>query len=478
MKRIFLSLLFSSVLVAASANNISISNVSLTGQNVTAGTNSTSNFTLVQFSVSWENSHRIGYGPTNWDAAWIFIKYRVNGGTWEHARLNSTGHTAPVGSTITTGLLTPTTAFNTTTNPGLGAFIYRNGAGTGTFTATTAQLRWNYGASAIADNAVVEVSVYGIEMIYVSQGAFNAGGGGGTGSFTSTTVNSASALTVPSGTGTLGGQAGGYPTGQTAPTSASWPNGFAAFYCMKHEISQQQYVDFLNNLTSAQATPRFLTSNSNRYAVTVNSGVYSTTNPSVAMNFLGWADLESYLDWSGLRPMTELEYEKACRGTLSPVSGEYAWGTTSITGVATLTNAGLASEVSATIAANANFNATLTNQGPVRVGMFAGATTTRAQAGASYYGIMEMAGNLWERVVTLASTEGKAFTGTHGDGSISTLGDHNTISWPAITGLGSRLRGGAFNTANTFLYVSDRNDFGDVTARSLNTGGRGVRTAP
>jgi hypothetical protein len=28
--------------------------------------------------------------------------------------------------------------------------------------------------------------------------------------------------------------------------------------------------------------------------------------------------------------MTELEYEKACRGPLMPVANEYAWGTTTI----------------------------------------------------------------------------------------------------------------------------------------------------
>ena len=29
---------------------------------------------------------------------------------------------------------------------------------------------------------------------------------------------------------------------------------------------------------------------------------------------ISWSDMSAYLDWSGLRPMTELEYEKACRG--------------------------------------------------------------------------------------------------------------------------------------------------------------------
>ena len=41
-------------------------------------------------------------------------------------------------------------------------------------------------------------------------------------------------------------------------------------------------------------------------------------------------NLCTYLDWAGLRPMTELEYEKICRGPSAPVAGEYAWGSTTI----------------------------------------------------------------------------------------------------------------------------------------------------
>jgi hypothetical protein len=38
------------------ANNIAVSNVSLTGQNTAAGTNNAANFTLIQFDLSWNNS--------------------------------------------------------------------------------------------------------------------------------------------------------------------------------------------------------------------------------------------------------------------------------------------------------------------------------------------------------------------------------------------------------------------------------------
>jgi hypothetical protein len=38
------------------ANNISVSNVKLSGQNTTAGINNTNNYTFVQFDLSWDNS--------------------------------------------------------------------------------------------------------------------------------------------------------------------------------------------------------------------------------------------------------------------------------------------------------------------------------------------------------------------------------------------------------------------------------------
>ncbi|HOY95064.1 MAG TPA: SUMF1/EgtB/PvdO family nonheme iron enzyme [Catalimonadaceae bacterium] len=478
MKHFFCTLLFLSLFATTHANNISITNVTLTGQNVAAGTNNAANYNLIQFTVSWENSHRVSFGPNNWDAAWLFVKYRVSGGAWSHARLNSTGHIAPTGTTISTGLASPAVAFNATTNPGLGVFLYRSAAGTGTLTATNVQLRWNYGANGVADNSIVEVQVYGIEMIYVPLGAFNAGGSGGTNAFTSTTISTGTPTVAPTGTGTLGGAAGGYPTGQTAPTSTSWPNGYNAFYSMKYEISQQQYVDFLNNLTTTQASARYFATTGSRMGISVAAGVYSTSAPSVAAAYISWADLASYLDWSGLRPMTELEYEKACRGTLAAVANECAWGTTTATAATGVTNAGLANEVASNAGANVCYNSSYT-AGPVRVGMFAGAATTRAQAGATFYGIMEMTGNIWERAISMSNAEGRSFAGTHGDGTLATTGEANVTSWPAnTTAVGTRLKGGSFNSTLTYLNVSDRLDLADLSSRAVNYGGRGIRTAP
>lgn len=55
------------------ANNIVVSNLSLTGQNII------DHCTFVKFDISWENSWRTSSAPNNWDAAWVFVKFRMDG---------------------------------------------------------------------------------------------------------------------------------------------------------------------------------------------------------------------------------------------------------------------------------------------------------------------------------------------------------------------------------------------------------------
>ncbi len=491
---VFLFCLFMFTSYSGFANNVSVSNFSLVGQNVA------NHYTMVQFDIQWENSFRESTGPSNWDAAWLFVKYRIGTGAWQHAWLNNTDHVNPTGSTISIGLLDPALPFNQTTNPGMGAFIYRDANGSGTFSKTGVQLRWNYGANGVADNAIVDIWVYAIEMVYVPQGSFYAGSGGTEyGAFYKypTTTNpyqitSEGAITVGTATNNLYyPDPYGYSGDRLGPIPATFPKGYNAFYCMKYEISQQGYVDFLNSLTATQASNRYSASSTgSRHAITVSSGVYSTTNPFVACNWISWADLAAYLDWSGLRPMTELEFEKSCRGTLPAVPNEYAWGTTGIASSAyTLSNSGLANENIAT-----NYSTTVGNaatayttpyggsiNGPVRVGIFAGngLNTGRVTAGATYYGIMEMTGNLYERSVTVGNPTGRGFTGTNGNGLLDVSGNADASNWPGINAVGSGFRGGSWGPDGTYLQVSDRGRAADTYGGRGNIcGGRGVRGAP
>lgn len=497
------------------ANNVAITNLKITGQN------KTSHFTYVQFDIHGENYWRtMTSNPYNYDAVWIFIKYRIKSTTdWKHATLAISGHTAPSGTNIDTP------------SDGKGIFIYSNIEGSAsTYSLSGIELKWNYGTDGVSDNDLVEIRAYGIEMVYVPQGTFQLGSGDWEAnrfycqptSNKTYTVSTENAITVGASIGNLyyGGQGD-----QLGPIPVAFPKGYNAFYCMKYEIGQDQYKEFLNTLTRSQQINRVSsdisgTSVTNNYIMTGTNTVQyrngircNTTIPAsptpvtfycdftqdatpdaandgqnIACNQLNATDVLAYLDWSGLRPLTELEFEKACRGTAAPVPAEYAWGTSAIaTHTYVLINGGgtnegiTAGSYSTTVGNALTADTKTADQGPFRQGIFAAnsGNTSRVTSGATYYGIMEMSGNVWEQVISVGNPTGRAFTGTHGDGSLDASGNSNVSNWPtSITGIA--LRGGdLMDSANDWAKVSNR-AYGNIHSdvRGNNYGGRGCRTAP
>lgn len=480
-------------------NNIQITNVTLTGKDVSAGQNNAANHTFVQFDLSWDNSWRTGTlngtSPGNYDAAWVFIKFR-SFGAWQHAKLStdSTLHIAPTGCKITP------------TSDGVGVFIYRGSDGSGDNNWTSIQLRWNYPSNSLLDTAQVEVRVFGIEVVYVPQGAFYVGSGGTeAGSFTdgswtsgATTpfqITSEGALGIDNVGGKLWGTSqSGYSTignaldDAEATLPADFPKGYKAFYCMKYEISQGQYADFLNTLTASQQSTRAYIGGGNRNAISKTNNVYSSSKSYVSCNNLSWADGAAYCDWAGLRPMTELEFEKACRGVASSAVGEFAWGTNKIAQLRYTVGSENGSSESITEyyntsdSGNALVSNTVSLSGPLRVGIFAAQSSgteqqKRVRSGASYWGIMELSGTLWERCVTIGNAKGRSFTGVCGDGALDGNGDADATNWPNIADAdGSGLRGGSWGNASIELCVSWRNIAAYPTTGRLNVCGfRGVR---
>jgi len=463
------------------ANNLVISNVLLTGQNTT------SHYSMVKFDIAWENSWRVSTGPSNWDAAWVFIKYRKKNSTeWNHATLHyvdgtgsGDGHTEPTNSDINS-------ANDNGSSGAYGVFIHRNSNMTqGSVSYTGVRLRWDYGVDGLQDNDNVEVCVLGIEMVYVPQGSFYLGSGGSENYHfykypTSTNpyqVSSEAAITVGTTNDNLY-YAGGTNAGdQAGPIPTVFPKGYAAFYCMKYKITQKQYTEFLNKLTSTQDGTRYYNKNSYRHSIGGSAGNRTTTMPYVACNYLNWADLVAYLDWAALRPMTELEFEKACRGTLSPVANEYAWGNTTITQATGISNSGAYNETASNSGANCVYNTKVS--GPMRVGCLGQGVNTREAVGASYYGIMELSGNVWERSVTVGNTTGRAFTAINGDGQLDASGDANVSNWPGTNAVGGGFRGGLWTGTAIYLRVSDRYIAAcTYTPRNTDNGGRGSRVAP
>jgi formylglycine-generating enzyme required for sulfatase activity len=481
----------------------------------------------VSFDLSWNYSWRLSSGISNWDAMWVFVKFRKNGGNWQHASLSNTGHTAPSGSTIDIGLKDPASAYNISTNPGVGAFIYKSSAGFGTNTFNDIKLIWNYSQDGVSQGDSLDIQLQSVHMVYVPQGAFYAGDNGASmSSFQQGSsdndpwyIGSESAISVTNTTGSAGGtgneQTGSVyyyttdsganddATGAAFTIPAAFPKGYKAFYVMRYELTQEQWRDFFNSLptTGTARTNRDVTSSTNggkssdnlvdRNNLSWDSSSLSNaatipdrnspngeTYCNVPMSYLSWDDLMAYLDWAGLRPMTELEYEKACRGTATPVSGEHAWGTTNLTGATGFTNAGKVTEVPSNSGANVAYNTLVT--GPARVGSFTSlnyGNASRELSGGSYYGAMEMSGNLTEMNVTLGNSTGRAYTGAHGDGALDSAGAANVTNWPAAAGCGTR--GGGWTDIAGPLSASNRTSAGSgVSLSSTERGARGVRTAP
>jgi formylglycine-generating enzyme required for sulfatase activity len=474
----------------------------------------------INFDISWSNSWRStdpgAPAPNNWDAAWVFVKFRKNGGDWAHASLNNTGHTVPSGASLDVGLVDTSASFNISTNPGVGAFIYRSADGVGTFTKTGFSLSWKYTQDGVDEDDTIDIRVFAIEMVYVPTGAFFAGDNAtSTASFrqgSSDTdpwyIGSESAITTgtQAGSGTGVGetnseyryvsnsQSGEDATGAVFTIPAEFPKGYQKFYMMKGEISQSQWVSFFNTLTTTQKSARDVTaaSGKNSDSLSFRNNVSWTsgdatlpdqgggaTYASVAMNYLSWADLAAYLDWAGLRPRSELEYEKAARGPYRAVSGEYAWGSTSITGATGVSNAGLPNEAPST-AANCVYNNSAGVQGPMRVGAMAAGDATRIASGAGYYGVMDLSGNVEERPVTVGNSTGRAFTGAkHGNGVLTSSGDVDVTSWLGTNPLGAGFRGGSWDFNASLARLSDRSVSAFTgTLRNSTRGGRGVRSAP
>lgn len=508
------------------ANNIQVSNVTLQNMDATAGT------VEIKFDLSWENSFSATdpNGKNFHDRAWVFVKFWKDGwatdGTiaWKHATLiaGTRGESAAAYDSVSgTGI----------TTDGKGAFCKPG---------YNQVIKWNFTAAAdgIISTDSVQVKVMAIEMVYIPLGAYDLGDGNNTAESTyAFHVTDNKGIGLMSGTTQIGttlvssikvdanandddqieltgigieGDGGLDADNNGVVDNSSFPTGYTPFYVMKYEVSQGQYRDFLNTLSRSQQNTRTASQTANQYvmsdtaAVANRSGIRAPAAPGTASitfgcdlnangvfneaadgdrigcGYLSWADIAAYADWAGLRPMTELEFEKASRGGGSTaVYQEWAGGAiASLDYFSDLLNSGAINELKGATrtGANCNYNSA-TPDGPVRCGLFATGSSSRLQAGASYYGVMELSGNLWEKLVTVGHSTGRAFTGVHGDGVLDGIGDADVANWPGTDAVGSGVRGGSWNNANTDVRVSERGNAAFVTAsRNSAHGGRGARS--
>jgi formylglycine-generating enzyme required for sulfatase activity len=482
----------------------------------------------VTFTLQWQNSWRVTAVPNNWDAAWIFVKFRACGATteWTHGLLDLAQCVIPTQLEATKADGTPGIDSD---NRGL--MLRQSTPGiyptAGPYTVTLKVT--NMPTNSVTDP--IDIKVFGIEMVFIPSGDFYIGDGNN-----HTTSQFFPVTLVTSSTNTISQS---WPQAFNFDVS-SYPKGTSPFYCMKYEISQGQYASFLNTLSSAAQVNRYPGNFGSYRNRLTNTGtppnMYTSDAPDRAQNYLGYGDVSAYLDWACLRPMSELEYEKVCRGPMAPVANEYAWGNTTLNEGTTISSTMPLENGTEIFIDTPTPNCNLFNnnflgspasggptwpwRGPVRVGIFALPTSTRQTSGGTYYGVMEMSGNVSEYVVALSqltttigfsslppvNNNARVFTGSNGDGTLSADGFHNQNDWPIInsttwppysttnagqpTPLAIRqsvgLCGGGWSSDGWECRVSDRyytvrNSHWDLTnnngfaLRYETSGGRGVR---
>jgi formylglycine-generating enzyme required for sulfatase activity len=475
--------------------------------------------------VSWDGSWRTG---AEYDAAWIFVKAKSLRGDWQHLSM------ASLEVSLEEGQPSNGVAARVKVAPDhTGFMVFRAADGQG-------DNHWRVTLSLNEEVAgkYSQFRVFGLEMVHVAEGAFEAGtlkgerdrreeltpGAGGApydplftykkdaknnygGVFR---VASEAPISIGKEDGNLywvdanipgTNTFSGVPEGEL---SASFPKGFGGFYQMKYELSQQEYCDFLNTLTPQQLRARDITSVREfdrpiadyRNMILRGSKGYTTSHPHRPCNFLSWLDGQAYADWAGLRHMTELEFEKSCRGPERAVYREYVWGVNEIReknnmrfsttifqeGKVAMAEAGAETSdgnVHASMFSYANFIDVCTPQGnfydpdcdgcrsftggdggrgPVRKGIF-GATSDgdRIRAGATYYGAMEMGGNLQEPVVAVGHPSGRKFSGSHGNGQLTPEGYADNPDWqPVDAQYAFDGRGGCWKFHENHARTSDR----------------------
>ena len=437
----------------------------------------------VTFDLAWDHSWRAAWDVTadqhggtgtlkleSWDAAWVFVKFRKLGAEgYSHATLstNAADHSVPAGAALDIGP-------SDDGKRGVGAFVYRAAAGSAASDFRGVTLRWLHEVDGVENPGAVDVKVLAIQMVYVPQCAFWAGDGTTrntpgqfpvgdtdlkrqhhgyihlvTGQFSAGDtaepfrVESENALTLGGQSKkNLGNREGlgmlrtdDFTSFVTRTLPARFPKGYAASYCMRHEVTRGEYAAFLDSLSFEQqgrvtakgkgpdspvGTLVFAPDDPQGIKIVVPGkgpaapAAYGTDAPHLVCNYLTWTEGLQYANWAGLRLMTELEYEKACRGPLKPVPNEYAWGT------------------DRTPAANA----------PAPDG-------DRVTARASYWGIMGLSADPGERTVTVGNRFGRRFAGTHGDGTLAQparaeeLRDKPHAGWHGLSIVGIGHRGGA-----------------------------------
>lgn len=467
LRRIIFLLSFLSINIVTFASDISVTGIEWVRDQ-------RSNEFGVKFTLTWNNAWN---NSRNYDAAWVFIKYqspqyRVVG--YRHAKVLANKHEMLINHVA--GSPSPTIEVPSDRN---GLYIYPGAAYRG-------NVSWTIQVS--LDTAILSdrnffpnerlISVHAVEMVHVPSGAFTLGDPD-TAAYRNYSLFASDGNGRPGGLYKINTEKEEIPVGTSqgnlyynveipiyhgdrrGPIPADFPKGVQAFYIMKYELQQGQYAEFLNCISSSASDARANFGGKlyyeNRGSIRFENGRYVAGSPQRPCNYISWDDACAYADWAALRPMTELEFEKACRGTRAPIAHEYPWNT------ATKKNLQRVVDSNNELIWLNNLKESALND------------NNRDQFGASFYWVMDLAGSLWERCVTIGDSTGRAYKGSHGDGMLAPYGFASNPDWPkgSTETAGFGFKGGGYYEHN--MQYGAFNPHGPIGYRNFGAWPGGAR---
>ena len=395
----------------------------------------------IKLNIAWNNSW---HNAKNHDGVWLFFKYLPypygENDNYVHAKVKTGGHKL-IHNHIENS---PGPDFEVSIDK-VGLFIYPK-----------SQYRGHLNWSILVEMEDVKedlirrsIGIYGIEMVLIPEGKFTIGDADTSAiksNFTFyksdkngkydglyTIENESTPIPVGAGNGSLyyHVETAAYQGDQKGSIPTEFPKGFNAFWIMKYELTQGAYAEFLNSISNSATYQRANFGGRDyveaRGSIQLINKKFIAHSPLRPANFISWDDAMAYADWAGLRPYTELEYEKACRGPLSPIAREYSWNTASKEKLIRYID-----KHDELTLLDGYTESDLTDQ-------------NRELFGASYYWVMDLSGSVWERVVTIGDSTGRAFKGSHGDGILS-YGFATLDDWPkgSTETSGFGFRGGGY----------------------------------
>jgi hypothetical protein len=396
---------------SSSVNYMLIQNVTTSSDNIQTKK------AQIQFDLNWGFSWK---DNINWDAAWIFMKYKTASGEWKHCKISNTGFDHGQG--------TP----NIIEIPSdqMGAFVRLDGIGNAHIDIQGLQLQWDYSAEGISNVNGLEVKVFAIEMVYMPEGDFcvykevgssvsgssalGVSAPGGNEAVINNRMTPILTYNQPAGTCRVKGDVGLDSDADGVVDKPNYPTGYKAFYAAKYEMSEQQYADFLNCLTSTQKANLGVAGST----ITLQNGVYLASNPIKACGGYNINRFLAYADWTGLRPLSILELSKMGAGPYRTYS----------------------QSVSQYISGLGN------------VGSKYSSSSTSGQYWSGYYGVKDLFGNASEPIVLLSSSDFSSLI--HGNGTLSTNGTTDVVNWSNLI----VKHADPYNTSNT-SYYTDRQGF-------------------